>query len=54
MPKKQEKTKTELRLEKMKEKVSALEASLAKRKERDELKAKIEELKKKLKETRGK
>ena len=49
---KKEKTKTELRLERMKEKVSALEANLAKRRERAELKAKIEELKQKLKETR--
>ena len=50
--KKEEKSKTEQRLEKIKEKVTALEAIIAKRREKAELKSKIEELKKKLKEVK--
>lgn len=52
MPKKQEKTKTELRLERLKEKVSTLEAQINKRQEKANIKSQIEELKKKLKEMR--
>ena len=47
--KKQEKTKTELRLERMKEKVSALESIIAKREEKANIRKQIAELREKLK-----
>ena len=50
--KKEEKTKTELRLERLKQKVAQVEAQINKRQEKANIKSQIEELKKKLKEMR--
>ena len=47
--KKEEKSKTELRLERMKEKVSVLESKIAKREEKANIRKQIAELKEKLK-----
>ena len=47
--KKEEKTKTELRLERLKEKISALESIIAKREEKVNIRKQIAELKEKLK-----